>query len=30
MRNAIGREIPETIEGYGNAKPFAGAFKNKF
>lgn len=27
MINAIGREIPETIDGYGPVKPFAGAFK---
>lgn len=27
MINAAGREIPEYIEGYGNVKPFSGAFK---
>ncbi|EAX47775.1 citrate lyase, alpha subunit [Thermosinus carboxydivorans Nor1] len=27
MINAIGREIPETINDYGPVKPFAGAFK---
>lgn len=26
MINAIGREIPEAVEGYGPVKPFAGAF----
>lgn len=28
MKNILGREIPEFIEGYGNAKPFQGAFAN--
>lgn len=28
MKNILGREIPEFIEGYGRAKPFAGAFAN--
>jgi hypothetical protein len=26
MKNILGREIPEHIEGYGRVKPFAGAF----
>lgn len=26
MKNAVGREIPEYIEGYGKVKPFLGAF----
>lgn len=26
MKNAVGREIPAYIEGYGRAEPFAGAF----
>lgn len=26
VRNALGRELPEYIEGYGAVKPFAGAF----
>lgn len=28
MKNIIGREIPEIIEGYGKVKPFEGAFAN--
>lgn len=28
MKNIIGREIPEFIEGYGKVKPFEGAFAN--
>lgn len=28
MKNILGREIPEYIEGYGRVKPFAGAFAN--
>lgn len=28
MKNILGREIPEYIEGYGSVKPFAGAFAN--
>ncbi|NMA69230.1 MAG: citrate lyase subunit alpha, partial [Desulfitobacterium sp.] len=28
MKNVLGREIPEYIEGYGKVKPFAGAFAN--
>ncbi|AET70649.1 citrate lyase, alpha subunit [Desulfosporosinus orientis DSM 765] len=28
MKNSLGREIPEYIEGYGPVTPFAGAFKN--
>lgn len=28
MMNAVGRELPEHIEGYGPVKPFAGAFAN--
>lgn len=28
MKNSLGREIPEYIEGYGKVKPFEGAFKN--
>jgi citrate lyase subunit alpha/citrate CoA-transferase len=28
MKNAVGREIPEYIEGYGKVKPFMGAFAN--
>lgn len=28
MKNILGREIPEFIEGYGRVKPFAGAFAN--
>jgi citrate lyase subunit alpha/citrate CoA-transferase len=28
MRNAVGREIPERIEGYRSVKPFTGAFDN--
>ncbi|ADY57493.1 citrate lyase, alpha subunit [Syntrophobotulus glycolicus DSM 8271] len=28
MKNAVGREIPEYIEGYGKTKPFMGAFEN--
>jgi citrate lyase subunit alpha/citrate CoA-transferase len=26
LKNAIGRELPEYIEGYGKVRPFAGAF----
>lgn len=26
MNNAIGRLVPETVDGYGSVKPFAGAF----
>lgn len=26
MKNAVGREIPEFIEGYGSARPYMGAF----
>jgi citrate lyase subunit alpha/citrate CoA-transferase len=26
MKNSIGRDLPNTIEGYGKVKPFAGAF----
>ncbi|WP_315118706.1 citrate lyase subunit alpha [uncultured Clostridium sp.] len=28
MKNILGREIPEVIEGYGKVKPFEGAFAN--
>ena len=28
MKNILGREIPEYIEGYGSVKPFQGAFTN--
>jgi citrate lyase subunit alpha/citrate CoA-transferase len=28
MKNILGREIPEFIDGYGKVKPFAGAFAN--
>ncbi|TGE32220.1 citrate lyase subunit alpha [Desulfosporosinus sp. Sb-LF] len=28
MKNSAGREIPEQIEGYGQVKPFGGAFAN--
>lgn len=28
MKNALGRELPEYIEGYGNVTPFMGAFAN--
>lgn len=28
MKNSVGREIPQYIEGYGEAKPFMGAFAN--
>ncbi|MDF2674327.1 MAG: citF [Clostridiales bacterium] len=28
MKNILGREIPEFIEGYGKVKPFAGAYAN--
>lgn len=28
MKNVLGREIPEVIEGYGTVKPFEGAFAN--
>lgn len=28
MKNILGREIPEFIEGYGNVKPFIGAYAN--
>lgn len=28
MKNVLGRELPEYIEGYGKVKPFEGAFKN--
>ncbi|MFL0247569.1 citrate lyase subunit alpha [Candidatus Clostridium stratigraminis] len=28
MKNILGREIPEFIEGYGKVKPFQGAFSN--
>ncbi len=28
MKNVLGREIPEYIEGYGKTKPFEGAFVN--
>jgi len=28
MKNAIGRELPDYIEGYGTVKPFEGAFAN--
>lgn len=28
MKNVLGREFPEFIEGYGQVKPFAGAFAN--
>lgn len=28
MKNAVGRELPEYIEGYGAVKPFAGALAN--
>lgn len=28
MKNAVGREIPEYIDGYGSAAPFEGAFAN--
>jgi Citrate lyase, alpha subunit (CitF) len=28
MRNAVGREIPERIEGYRSVKPFTSAFAN--
>lgn len=26
MKNAVGREVPEYIEGYGSVRPYAGAF----
>ncbi|MBP2664698.1 MAG: citF 1 [Firmicutes bacterium] len=26
LTNAIGRDLPESIEGYGKVRPFAGAF----
>lgn len=28
MKNILGREIPEIIDGYGKVKPFEGTFKN--
>ena len=28
MKNSIGREIPEFVEGYGKVRPFEGAYKN--
>ncbi|QXE19068.1 citrate lyase subunit alpha [Clostridium sp. 001] len=28
MKNSIGREVPDYIEGYGKVKPFEGAFAN--
>lgn len=28
MKNILGRELPDFIEGYGKVKPFEGAFKN--
>lgn len=28
MKNILGREIPDYIEGYGKVRPFEGAFKN--
>lgn len=28
MKNVLGRELPEVIEGYGKVKPFEGAFAN--
>lgn len=28
MKNVLGREIPDNIEGYGEVKPFQGAFSN--
>jgi citrate lyase subunit alpha / citrate CoA-transferase len=28
MKNLLGRELPDYIEGYGQIKPFEGAFKN--
>lgn len=28
MKNAVGREIPDNIEGIGKVKPYEGAFKN--
>lgn len=28
MKNVLGRELPDYIEGYGKVKPFEGAFKN--
>lgn len=28
MKNILGRELPEFIEGYGKVKPFAGAYAN--
>ena len=28
MKNILGREIPEYIEGYGKVTPFEGAFKH--
>lgn len=28
MKNAVGREIPEEIQGYGKVKPFIGAYAN--
>lgn len=28
MKNAVGRELPEYIEGYGPVKPYGGAFAN--
>lgn len=28
MKNAVGRELPEHIEGFGSVKPFGGAFAN--
>ncbi|MGC7872865.1 citrate lyase subunit alpha [Desulfosporosinus sp. SYSU MS00001] len=28
MKNSVGREIPESIEGYGQVKPFGGALAN--
>ena len=30
MRNALGREIPRTVAGYGPVTPFAGAFAHSF
>ena len=30
MKNILGREIPEFIDGYGKVKPFAGAFANLY
>ena len=28
MKNILGRELPDFIEGYGKVKPFEGAFEN--